>query len=314
MVEQFFDIIYSVHVEAAGSEGGQLRGRAGKHCGQKRTYRAVADQYAFIPREAISKFLLYCVDCQRKNAGGQDANGNPLPGRMKYHKTYPKTAALLKAPTIPSSSTPLPRTPSPSLSQFSTVSTPHSLPVSNQPSDLTPMDHSHLAPSGMTPAAAAAALSQAVAAMQSLAGQNPFHPSPLMQSAPSPLLVTRATLLSNALHHQHSGASPFGRSYGLNNPNLSQGNGANDLRNELSVDTGNEKPTNEDLVQPLFGSHSLGGKFENNIDLSLPITSTYLRQMRALGMSGYDRRNSFNEQRSVSKDFMDLMVVNFVNQ
>ena len=24
--------------------------------------------YAFIPREAISKFLLYCVDCQRKNA------------------------------------------------------------------------------------------------------------------------------------------------------------------------------------------------------------------------------------------------------
>ena len=65
VVEQFFDIIYSVHVEAAavalpsGVEGapalappaiGSLRGRAGKHCGQKRTYRAVADQYAFIPR------------------------------------------------------------------------------------------------------------------------------------------------------------------------------------------------------------------------------------------------------------------------
>jgi hypothetical protein len=41
MVEQFFDIIYSVHVEAAGET--QLRGRAGKHCGQKRTYRAVSD-------------------------------------------------------------------------------------------------------------------------------------------------------------------------------------------------------------------------------------------------------------------------------
>ena len=39
MVEQFFDIIYSVHVEAAGDT--QIRGRAGKHCGQKRTYRAV---------------------------------------------------------------------------------------------------------------------------------------------------------------------------------------------------------------------------------------------------------------------------------
>ena len=42
MVEQFFDIIYSVHVEAAGEN--QLRGRAGKHCGQKRTYRAVCIQ------------------------------------------------------------------------------------------------------------------------------------------------------------------------------------------------------------------------------------------------------------------------------
>ena len=68
MVEQFFDIIYSVHVEAAsvampsltgGMDGtatalqtavASLRGRADKHCGQKRTYRAVADQYAFIPR------------------------------------------------------------------------------------------------------------------------------------------------------------------------------------------------------------------------------------------------------------------------
>ena len=42
MVEQFFDIIYSVHVEAAGDT--QLRGRAGKHCGQKRTYRAVSQR------------------------------------------------------------------------------------------------------------------------------------------------------------------------------------------------------------------------------------------------------------------------------
>ena len=40
MVEQFFDIIYSVHVEAAGDT--QIRGRAGKHYGQKRTYRAVS--------------------------------------------------------------------------------------------------------------------------------------------------------------------------------------------------------------------------------------------------------------------------------
>ena len=41
VVEQFFSIIYSVHVESSG-ETPHLRGRAGKHCGQKRTYRAVS--------------------------------------------------------------------------------------------------------------------------------------------------------------------------------------------------------------------------------------------------------------------------------
>ena len=34
VVENFFDIIYSVHVE--------MDGRGGKHAGQKRTYRAVS--------------------------------------------------------------------------------------------------------------------------------------------------------------------------------------------------------------------------------------------------------------------------------
>merc|ERR1711953_1257281 len=74
VVEKFFDIIYSVHCQAGET---QLRGRAGKHCGQKRTYRAVADQYAFIPREAISKFLLYCIDCQRKNSLESHGGGRP---------------------------------------------------------------------------------------------------------------------------------------------------------------------------------------------------------------------------------------------
>lgn len=35
VVENFFDIIYNVHVE--------LEGRPGKHAGQKRTYRTVSD-------------------------------------------------------------------------------------------------------------------------------------------------------------------------------------------------------------------------------------------------------------------------------
>ena len=44
VVEKFFDIIYSVHVESESGEAPHLRGRAGKHCGQKRTYRAVSVQ------------------------------------------------------------------------------------------------------------------------------------------------------------------------------------------------------------------------------------------------------------------------------
>ena len=43
VVEKFFDIIYSVHVESESGEAPHLRGRAGKHCGQKRTYRAVSE-------------------------------------------------------------------------------------------------------------------------------------------------------------------------------------------------------------------------------------------------------------------------------
>ena len=35
IVEDFFDIIYSVHVD--------MDGRGGKHAGQKRTYRAVSE-------------------------------------------------------------------------------------------------------------------------------------------------------------------------------------------------------------------------------------------------------------------------------
>lgn len=54
----FFQIIYAVHVE--------MEGKAGKHAGQKRTYRAVAEMYAFLPREAVTRFLMSCKDCQKR--------------------------------------------------------------------------------------------------------------------------------------------------------------------------------------------------------------------------------------------------------
>ncbi|XP_078317120.1 nucleolar protein 4-like isoform X2 [Crassostrea virginica] len=57
-VEEFFDIIYDVHVD--------MDGRGGKHAGQKRTYRAIAETYAFLPREAVTRFLMSCADCQKR--------------------------------------------------------------------------------------------------------------------------------------------------------------------------------------------------------------------------------------------------------
>ncbi|XP_048759967.1 nucleolar protein 4-like isoform X2 [Ostrea edulis] len=57
-VEDFFDIIYNVHVD--------MDGRGGKHAGQKRTYRAIAETYAFLPREAVTRFLMSCSDCQKR--------------------------------------------------------------------------------------------------------------------------------------------------------------------------------------------------------------------------------------------------------
>jgi hypothetical protein len=52
VVENFFDIIYSVHVE--------MEGRAGKHAGQKRTYRTVSWSLNSDQRSAIS-FSNQCV-------------------------------------------------------------------------------------------------------------------------------------------------------------------------------------------------------------------------------------------------------------
>ncbi|KAM9308782.1 nucleolar protein 4 isoform 2-T2 [Gastrophryne carolinensis] len=90
VVEDFFDIIYSMHVET-GPNGEQIR----KHAGQKRTYKAVTDimgvfsclfqiseTYAFLPREAVTRFLMSCSECQKRmhlnpDGGEHKDNGKP---------------------------------------------------------------------------------------------------------------------------------------------------------------------------------------------------------------------------------------------
>ncbi|XP_035915654.1 uncharacterized protein LOC118513664 isoform X3 [Anopheles stephensi] len=57
VVENFFEIIYGVHVS--------LGSRATRHAGQKRTYRTITETYAFLPREAVTKFLSLCSQCSK---------------------------------------------------------------------------------------------------------------------------------------------------------------------------------------------------------------------------------------------------------
>nr|SVE84847.1 EOG090X05H5 [Daphnia pulex] len=75
VVEDFFDIIYREHVEFMSNSGG--RPPTGKHAGQKRTYRAITEIYAFLPREAVTRFLMQCADCQRRGNGASSVVNPP---------------------------------------------------------------------------------------------------------------------------------------------------------------------------------------------------------------------------------------------
>uniref|UniRef100_A0A4W3H4H2 Nucleolar protein 4 n=1 Tax=Callorhinchus milii TaxID=7868 RepID=A0A4W3H4H2_CALMI len=97
VVEDFFDIIYSMHVEI-GANGEKSR----KHAGQKRTYKAISETYAFLPREAVTRFLMSCSECQKRmhlNPDGADHKENEKPtslgsGIIDYN--MPITMAYMK--------------------------------------------------------------------------------------------------------------------------------------------------------------------------------------------------------------------------
>ncbi|TEA32807.1 hypothetical protein DBR06_SOUSAS4210130 [Sousa chinensis] len=97
VVEDFFDIIYSMHVESSAEPG-----KAPKHAGQKKTYRAIAETYAFLPREAVTRFLMSCTECQKRmhfNSNGLEPKENEPPsplvsGIIDYN--MPLTSTYLK--------------------------------------------------------------------------------------------------------------------------------------------------------------------------------------------------------------------------
>ncbi|KAH8287879.1 hypothetical protein KR018_006025 [Drosophila ironensis] len=87
-VEEFFDIIYNVHME--------LGGRSGMHAGQKRTYRIITETYAFLPREAVTRFLTICPECKKNLrpssplGTGKDADlgGNESSSEVENYLNY----------------------------------------------------------------------------------------------------------------------------------------------------------------------------------------------------------------------------------
>eukprot|EP00062_Callorhinchus_milii_P003008 gi/632940017/ref/XP_007883962.1/ PREDICTED: uncharacterized protein C20orf112 homolog [Callorhinchus milii] len=95
VVEDFFDIIYSMHVET-----GTETGKTAKHAGQKRTYKAIAETYAFLPREAVTRFLMSCTECQKRmhiNPNDMDTKENEKPSALAGVIDYnmPITATYL---------------------------------------------------------------------------------------------------------------------------------------------------------------------------------------------------------------------------
>ncbi|KAJ8979824.1 hypothetical protein NQ317_002089 [Molorchus minor] len=98
VVENFFDIIYNVHVD--------LEGRPGKHAGQKRTYRTITETYAFLPREAVTRFLLGCTECQKHPRSPSPVSVLPTPSPSP-------TLPILHpaAPPVPTPAAPIPQEP-----------------------------------------------------------------------------------------------------------------------------------------------------------------------------------------------------------
>ncbi|XP_043566457.1 nucleolar protein 4-like b isoform X3 [Chiloscyllium plagiosum] len=106
VVEDFFDIIYSMHVET-----GTETAKTAKHAGQKRTYKAIAETYAFLPREAVTRFLMSCTECQKRmhiNPNGVDSKENERPSSLAGVIDYnmPITATYLKQMKLQFMSTP----------------------------------------------------------------------------------------------------------------------------------------------------------------------------------------------------------------
>ncbi|XP_072387673.1 nucleolar protein 4 isoform X2 [Diabrotica undecimpunctata] len=242
VVENFFDIIYNVHVD--------LEGRPGKHAGQKRTYRTITETYAFLPREAVTRFLLGCTECQKHPRSPSPTSLLPTPSPSP---TLPPAVATLQqmgpaagnTPTVPQVATPVINN---SVQQgedsYYGVKNGAIPPRTTTP----PMEHTSVASieNTLTPTKNATAI------------LNPALDPPKRSS--NPLDVCNLT-------SKDPPRSPAKRSHADSTPKLWS-----------PVD-------NLDYEEPKKKKLMLSS---NDIDYSLPITTTYLKYMRSLGCRDED--------------------------
>ncbi|XP_015586947.1 endochitinase A [Cephus cinctus] len=242
IVENFFDIIHAVHVD--------LEGRPGKHAGQKRTYRTITETYAFLPREAVTRFLLGCTECQRRPR-------TPSPTNLSNQS---------QSAAASSTSTPLSPTPGTALSASPVQNSPKPREASHAPESKTLFNYRHpkhqksVVP---TPVAAAPAPEK----IEKEEKYNPLSISNILKKEPSSTFASSTDNLTESRRTPESDRA-------------SSRSSASSKRRRM-LPEGRTPSPQPSTPLPRPWSPSIDPK-NTPIDYSLPITTLYLKHQQRI--------------------------------
>ncbi|CAL7938630.1 unnamed protein product [Xylocopa violacea] len=264
IVENFFDIIHAVHVD--------LEGRPGKHAGQKRTYRTITETYAFLPREAVTRFLLGCTECQRRPR-------TPSPTNLS-NQSQSTSAAPLTTTTLTSTTTPLSPNAAASAAlaatSATTVQSSPKLRDGNHTNDGKPLysyRHQRHQKGSSTAAAAAAAAAAVVSTAEKVDKEKEEKYNPLSITNLLKKESVTASFLPTAESLPESRRTP-------ESDRASSRSSASSKRKRMLPEGRTPSPQPS---QPLPRPWSPGLDPKNTpIDYSLPITTSYLKHQQRL--------------------------------
>ncbi|XP_057654788.1 uncharacterized protein LOC130893039 [Diorhabda carinulata] len=260
VVENFFDIIYNVHVD--------LEGRPGKHAGQKRTYRTITETYAFLPREAVTRFLLGCTECQKHPRSPSPTSLLPTPSPSPT--LPPAVAPLQQMGTALGTTPPAPRVATPMVINTTQQDDESGYRIKNGglSASCSPLqaDHPH---------------------QQSETNITLKKPIPAQTSNPEPLRKSNNPLDVCNLTSKDPPRSPAKRRYQDAAPKLWS----------PVADLDSDEPQKKKLL--------LSG---GDIDYSLPITTTYLKYMRSLGCRDEDAFKFDNKHAPIALQRHNFMI------